>query len=171
MRFSFCPKCGGPLALEHHDGEGVPTCQNNTCRFAFWQAAKPAVGVIITNEKGHWLMTIRAQAPAKDKLDMPGGFLREDEDPFQGAVREIQEELGIQITPTGILGHVVDRYGAEGDYTLNIGVIADLVAGTLTPHPKEISAITWIIPATVDRSRLAFANAGTFIDLWLAQRK
>lgn len=114
-------------------------------------------------------MTVRAVEPDKGKLDFPGGFLREGEHPDQGAKREAQEELGVRISVDGYLGFAVDRYGTDGPFTLNIGVLGHITGGTLTPA-DDAAAIEWIDPAVVDRRRLAFSNNAKFLDLVLARR-
>lgn len=152
------------------DGQTVPVCQNKTCGFVFWQNAKPTICVLIPNESGQLLLTVRAIEPEKGKLDLPGGFLHEDEHPDDCARREIKEELGVDIAITGQAGHVIDHYGHEGDYTLNVGIIAKIMGGALSPS-NELAAIAWANPKEIDRTQLAFMNNAYFIDWWLKNRK
>lgn len=115
-------------------------------------------------------MTVRAKEPDKGKLDLPGGFLQLGEHPDDGAKREIKEELGVEIQINEYLGFAVDRYGKDGEYTLNVGVIASIIRGT--PQAADDAAgIEWINPKTVAADRLAFTNNQKFLDLWIAHTK
>ena len=170
MRYSFCPKCGGKLRLIDREGQLVPTCQNQRCGYIFWLNAKPAVVAIISNDQGQLLFTERAIEPHRGKLDMPGGFLHEHERPVDGVKREIMEELGVEITVKECLGHELDPYGDEDFTVLSIGLVATIAHGQ--PEARdEISAISWVGPASVDRSRIAFPSNLVFLDLWLVRQQ
>ena len=47
-------------------------------------------------------MARRAKEPAKDTLDLPGGFVDNEENAEQGMVREIFEETGLQINADSV---------------------------------------------------------------------
>lgn len=120
--------------------------------------------MIITNRRSQVLMTKRAFAPDKGKLDLPGGFLNYGETPYAGAKREALEELGVPIRIIAVLGFANDTYGPERWSTLNIGLLAEIISGT----PKaadDAAAFTWINPATVPPKKLAFKNNVVFLKL------
>lgn len=169
MTYSFCPKCGRALKDEQRDGQTIPICQSPACGFVFWQNSKPTVCVLIGGPNGTLLITTRGIDPDKGKLDFPGGFLHEGEHPNDCARREVQEELGVEITITDHAGFFIDRYGADGDYTLNIGLVAEITNGT--PQPADdVVAIAWVNPKDIDHSQLAFANNAFFLDWWIKHR-
>ncbi|WP_028911149.1 NUDIX domain-containing protein [Prevotella sp. MA2016] len=96
--FHFCPKCGSPdfeihNALSRH-------CAN--CGFTFYQNPRASTAAFILNEKGELLVARRGKEPAKGTLDLPGGFVDNDENAEQGMVREIKEETGLDINPNAI---------------------------------------------------------------------
>lgn len=167
MQYKYCPICGGSLVYKEQDKQNIPVCQNTACGFMFWQNSKPCVAAFITDDQGRVLMTVRAIGPDKGKLDLPGGFLHLGEHPDDGVRREIKEELGVEIQIQEYLGFVIDRYGKDGDYTLNIGVLAKIIKGT--PQAADDAAgIEWIDPKNVAYDRLAFSNNQKFLELWLA---
>lgn len=47
-------------------------------------------------------MARRAKEPAKDTLDLPGGFVDNEENAEQGMVREILEETGLRLSPGSV---------------------------------------------------------------------
>ena len=58
--------------------------------------------VIIINGKGELLVARRAKEPAQGTLDLPGGFVDNEENAEQGMVREIFEETGLRISPDSV---------------------------------------------------------------------
>ena len=56
--------------------------------------ARAAAGVLFTNEQGEILMVTPSYKPY---LDIPGGYVEPGESPSQAAVREVKEELGIDV--------------------------------------------------------------------------
>jgi NAD+ diphosphatase len=91
--FKFCPRCGSA----HFSGTGDRSFQCKDCSFQYYINSSAAVAVLLFNEAGELLFTRRAIEPHFGKLDLPGGFIDPMETAEQAAIREIQEELGIQI--------------------------------------------------------------------------
>ena len=96
--FHFCPKCGSQdfeihNALSRH-------CAN--CGFTFYQNPRASTAAFILNDKGELLVARRAKDPAKGTLDLPGGFVDNNENAEQGMVREILEETGLKINFTDV---------------------------------------------------------------------
>jgi ADP-ribose pyrophosphatase YjhB (NUDIX family) len=91
--FHFCPKCGSSdfeihNALSRH-------CSN--CGFTYYQNPRASTAAFILNHKGELLVAQRGKEPAKGTLDLPGGFVDNEETAEQGMVREILEETGLRI--------------------------------------------------------------------------
>ena len=91
--FHFCPKCGSSdfeihNALSRH-------CSN--CGFTYYQNPRASTAAFILNKKGELLVAKRGKEPAKGTLDLPGGFVDNEETAEQGMVREILEETGLKI--------------------------------------------------------------------------
>lgn len=96
--FKYCPKCGSSdfeihNALSRH-------CAN--CGFTYYQNPRASTAAFILNGKGELLVARRGKEPAKGTLDLPGGFVDNDENAEQGMVREIFEETGLKVEATGV---------------------------------------------------------------------
>lgn len=144
----------------------MPTCQSKSCGYVLWQNSKPCVSIIITNEDGQVLMTVRGTEPDKGKLDLPGGFLEYGEMPEDGAIREVKEEIGVEIKIGEYLGCAIDHYYYQDidNYTLVIGLSAQIENGKpYAADSKEIAAIEWVNPVSIDKSRLAFTCNEKFL--------
>lgn len=164
MKFKFCPKCGGKLrkkVLQKEDGKQQLVCPK--CRFVFYQNSKPtASALIVKNNKV--LLARRADPPFKNKWDLPGGFLEENESPETGLLREIKEELGVKIKIGKLVGIFMDRYGKNGDWTLNIYYEAKIISGVLRPA-SDVAELKWFSKNNLPK--LAFKNQEKLMKTWL----
>jgi len=162
VKFRFCPKCGGPLEeVAWEDGLTVPQCRD--CGFRFYQNSKPCVvGIIVDRGTNRILLTRRGIEPFKGYWDMPGGFLRDGEDPRAGVKREIREELGVECEPEELFDIFVDTYGEYEVYTFNVCYIVRLGPGELTPSDDVVEA-RWF-PLDRVPSKLAFSFLGGIIE-------
>ena len=99
-RDTFCSFCGTayapPLAYPR---------QCTTCKTQVWANPIPVSVVLVPVERAGrtgLLVVRRAIEPRKDKLAIVGGFLEEHETWQQGGAREIEEETGVVVDPTGL---------------------------------------------------------------------
>ena len=73
------------------------------------QEINVVAGVIVKDDK--IILAKRKEDDAlAGKWEFPGGKIEEGEDPFQALVREIREELGIDVEPLKLLLTVKHRY-------------------------------------------------------------
>ena len=70
-------------------------CAN--CGFTYYQNPRASTAAFILNGRGELLVARRGKEPAKGTLDLPGGFVDNNENAEQGMVREIREETGLVI--------------------------------------------------------------------------
>ena len=95
------------------------------------------------------LLIKRAFAPYQHLWTFPGGRLEPGESIEQCVIREIKEELGLQVrNPRPVM---VQNLGREGTYRLAIFVSTDF-SGTILPS-TEIADHKWVDPATVPALR------------------
>lgn len=89
----YCPFCGSPNFI--WDGIKAHHCED--CKQRLYTNEAGAVIALIENDKNEILCTIRKFDPAKGKLDLPGGFIDIGETAEHAVVREIKEELNLDI--------------------------------------------------------------------------
>lgn len=147
INYQFCPQCKNNLDLS---GE-YPCCPN--CKETFYKNSKPCAGVLPI-KNGQVLLAKRGTEPHKGEWDIIGGFLNSGEHPETGALREALEETGLKTKITGFLGIYMDKYGENGDDTLNIFYTAEIIEGELKAQDDVVS-LEW-----VDIKNLEMINNG-----------
>jgi len=136
IHYHFCPNCGNALdqALE------PPHCSH--CDITYYTNAKPCASVLPIRD-GKVLLGKRAHNPHKGAYDIIGGFMEANEHPEAAAIREAKEETGLDMKITSLLGIYTDRYGEDGDYTLNIHYLTEIVGGTMQAQ-DDVASLEWI---------------------------
>ncbi len=108
--FRFCPVCGSDRFTEHN--EKSKHC--DACGFTYYLNPSSATVALITNPQGELLVVRRKKNPAKDTLDLPGGFCDIGETAEEGVCREVMEETGLKVTRADYLFTVPNRYLYSG---------------------------------------------------------
>lgn len=98
----FCPRCAAPLAREQRDGYPRWLC-SKACGFIFWNNPTPVVAAIV--EREGCVILARNAAWTQDFYGLITGFLEAAEDPAEGVLREVQEELGLDGEVAQFVGH------------------------------------------------------------------
>jgi len=109
-KFRFCPACGS--AHWEINNEKSKRCES--CGFVYYANASAAVAALIQNGNGDLLVCRRAKDPAKDTLDLPGGFVDMEETIEEALRREIMEELGLNITDIRFFRSIPNEYLYSG---------------------------------------------------------
>lgn len=101
--FRFCPGCGS----ESLWADSAKSWRCAACGFRYFHNVAVAVALLL-RVGGDLLFARRAHAPAAGLLDFPGGFVDPDETLEQAMVRELAEELGMEVDPAAL------RYAFSG---------------------------------------------------------
>ena len=104
--FRFCPKCGSDGFTP--DTEKSLKC--GSCGFRFFINMSASVAAIIRNDKNEVLFTVRKHEPAAGMLDLPGGFVDQDETAENAVIREVYEELNLEIKEMKFVGTFTNKY-------------------------------------------------------------
>jgi 8-oxo-dGTP pyrophosphatase MutT (NUDIX family) len=93
-------------------------------------------------DQAAFLLTIRA-SKLRDhagQRSFPGGRIDAGETPEQTALRELQEEVGLELSPEDILGRL-DDYSTRSGFVITPVVIWGGRAASLTACPEEVASI------------------------------
>lgn len=132
----FCGQCGTPTVPK--PGEYAKQCPN--CGLLVYSRISPAVMVLVRD--GGKLLLARGSHFKPGVFSALAGFVEPGETLEECAVREVREEVGIEITNL--------RYFHSQSWpfpnSLMVAFFADYAGGEITPDPVEIEAAGWFSP-------------------------
>lgn len=154
--FSFCPRCGSKSFLVH-DAK-AKRCR--ACGFVLYQNAAAAVAAVVFDAKGRLLAVRRRFEPAKDTLDLPGGFVDPGEDAETAVVREVWEETGCRATVEAYLFSVPNEYLFSDHivHTTDLFFRLRLEEGSEPVAHDDASETLWLGPAEIDPAQFGLAS-------------
>ncbi|GAB4519561.1 MAG: hypothetical protein OHK0046_28630 [Anaerolineae bacterium] len=97
----YCPICSTKLTTREVGGRERLACDN--CGYVHYVNPIPGVGIIIEMEGGVVLIQ-RGHPPHQHEWTLPSGFIEADESAEEAAIREAEEETGLQVKIVEMLG-------------------------------------------------------------------
>jgi ADP-ribose pyrophosphatase YjhB (NUDIX family) len=157
--FAFCPRCGARQPDDRPRDANRPfRCA--ACGFTLYFNAASAVAVLITRADGRVLFTRRARDPARGRLGMPGGFVDAGETAEDALVREVREEVGLEVVAPRYFGSHANRY-VYGDVTyttLDLFFTASAADPDRARALDAVESLVWGDPLTIDLDEIAFES-------------
>lgn len=155
----YCSRCGSPVAMRALFGRLRPQCP--ACGLIQFREPKTATGVLIT-EGGRALLARRAHNPGRGLWYIPSGYADWDERVDAAAVREVQEETGLEVVIDGLFGVFPfgDAESGCGTFVLYRG---HAVGGALQPD-HEVSELAYFGPDELPP--LAFETSAAALEEW-----
>ena len=143
---------------------------------------RAAVAVALTGAEASGgtavLLTLRASGlrAHSNQWALPGGRCDEGETPAQAALRELHEELGLELGAGDVLG-LLDDYPTRSGYLITPVVVWAGVGAVLSPNPEEVASVHRIALENIEdsdafsfttipestRRVIRFRHAGQFI--------
>lgn len=108
--FLYCPRCGS----NHFVINNFKSKRCNDCGFIYYFNPSSSTVAVIINKKHELLVATRANDPAKDTFDLPGGFVDMNETGEEAVIREVKEETGLNITSVKYLFSIPNTYMYSG---------------------------------------------------------
>lgn len=144
-----------------------------SCGFQFFINEAGAVAAIITDQEGRILFTKRAKAPAKSKLDLPGGFVDIGETAEHALEREIKEELDISLSSYRYFMSQPNKYifGDMTYFTLDLAFICQAESFDNIKALDDISGIRFIAPEEVVLDDIGLSSIKEIIKQYLNSLK
>lgn len=158
----FCSRCGNELTLREEGGRFRRAC--GQCGHIVFGRFSVGVGGLLLHQ-GRVLVVQRGHEPGKGRWTLPGGFAEEDESPHEAVAREVREETGLAVQPSGILAI---RH-AQGAHDQNLYIVFGLTltgpAAALQADGHETAQALFADPRGLD-------EIGSFgmISKWIIER-
>jgi 8-oxo-dGTP pyrophosphatase MutT (NUDIX family) len=124
------------------------------------------------------LLTLRAAGlrAHRGQWALPGGRCDEGETPVTAALRELHEELGLDLPPEDVLG-LLDEYPTRSGYLITPVVVWAARSAAISPNPAEVASVHRIALSGIEavdafdfvaipestRRVIRFRHAGQFI--------
>jgi ADP-ribose pyrophosphatase YjhB (NUDIX family) len=157
--FAYCPRCGDAATAPDAGGPAGPfRCV--ACGFTLFFNSASAVAALICRDDGDALFIRRAKDPGKGRLGMPGGFVDPGENAEQALVREVREEVGLDLLDVAYLSSHANEYLYAGVtyQTLDVFYTARVEEPGRAHALDAVESIAWIDPRTVPLEEIAFES-------------
>jgi 8-oxo-dGTP pyrophosphatase MutT (NUDIX family) len=82
---------------------------------------------------------------------LPGGRCDAGETPAEAALRELHEEVGLELAPDAVLG-LLDDYPTRSGYLITPVVVWAADTTALAPNPAEVASVHRIALASIERA-------------------
>ena len=132
----YCGRCGTPTTMK--EGEFAMSC--DACNLLVYPRISPAVMVLI--RRGEEFLLARSYRFKPGMFSALAGFVEAGETVEQCAIREVREEVGIEIANL--------RYFKSQPWpfpdSLMLAFFADYAGGAIKIDPAEIEEAAWFLP-------------------------
>lgn len=160
MDMKFCPWCGEGLVTVQIDGKPRLSCTSKTCEYVLWDNPTPVVAAI-TEVDGNVVLARNKEWPEK-MFGLITGFLERGENPDEGVLREVKEELGLKGRIESFVGYYSFLEMNQLILAFHVKAEGEIVIG------KELDEIKLIRPEKLRPWRF---GTGLAIKDWLEIRK
>ncbi|MDT3668929.1 MAG: NAD(+) diphosphatase [Aromatoleum sp.] len=150
----FCGRCGTPT--ERHPTERARVCPS--CGLRSYPRIAPAMMALVLRERE--LLLARSPHFPEGMYSALAGFVEPGETLEETLVREVREEVGIEVANLRYFGSQPWPF----PHSLMVAFVADYARGTITPQPDEIEAADWFGIDRLPRLPHPFSIARRLID-------
>jgi NAD+ diphosphatase len=156
----FCGRCGVPLRTK--PDERAKACPQ--CGLLHFPRLAPAIIVLV--ERGNQLLLARSRHFMPGMYSVLAGFVEPGESLEEAVVREVKEEVGIEIQDIKYFGSQPWPF----PHSLMIGFTATYAGGEISLDDKEIEDAGWFTARNLPRIPGKISIARKLIDQFLAKQ-
>ena len=160
LNHRFCGRCGS--RNRQVPGERCLRCPE--CGLDSYARISPSMIVLVT--RGDELLLARSPRFVPGVYSTLAGFVEPGESAEECVVREVHEEVGIQVGNLQYLG----SQGWPFPHSLMLGFHAEYVGGEIVPQPEEIEDARWFAIDQLPPLPMQRSIARYLIDLYVHQR-
>jgi 8-oxo-dGTP diphosphatase len=150
--YKFCPQCGGRLQQKLIQPKEPPRLVCTACGFVFYLDPKLAGIAIIPWDDG-LVLARRAIYPGYGLWVAPGGFVDVGERVEEAVVREVREEVFLNVR----INRLLNVYSYPGRTTVIVAYVADVISGQPGGGDETLEARIFR-PEEIPWEKIAFAS-------------
>jgi NAD+ diphosphatase len=155
----YCGRCGRPTRPV--PGEHAVRC--DACELSFYPRVAPAIIVLI--RRGRQALLAHAAHFREGMYSTLAGFVEAGESLEQTLMREVREEVGIEVASIRYFGSQPWPF----PHSLMVGFTADYASGEIRVDGEEIVDARWFSPDDLPNLPPNPSIARKLIDAWLAE--
>lgn len=166
--FNNCFRCGSENFITKNGNYYY--CQD--CSLNFYRNSASAAAAVIVNKNNEILLTIRGIEPHKGKLDLPGGFVDPGESLEQAVVREVKEELNLEVKSIKYIGSAPNTYFYSGItvFTTDVGFFCEVEGYENIKPQDDISGYMFYKPDEIPFQEMSSNSITKIIELFLEKK-
>lgn len=130
----YCTRCAAPLVTRALEGHDRPICPD--CGYVVYLDPKVAVAVVI-GDAGGVLLVRRGIEPGAGAWSFPAGYVNRGEVVEEAAVREVHEELNLEVR----LDRLVGVYSRAQEPVVLVVYSGTIMGGQLAPDNVEVREV------------------------------
>lgn len=165
-----CPSCGSGDVQSLADR----SVRCRKCSFVLFFSVVSAVAALIEDDIGRVLLVERGRDPRKGALDLPGGFVDYGESAEDAIVREVSEELNLEIVRGSLryLGSFPNTYEYLGVAyrTLDLAFTCTVETFSSQRFSDEIASATFFFPREIPFARIGFSSIQNILHAYVGGR-
>ena len=163
IAMNYCMQCGAELTAKYLPSEGreIPYCP--ACGDFRFPVFNTAVSMIVTNAAWDRIVLIR-QYGRPDYI-LVAGYVNQYEDAEDAAVREVREELGLNVRE--VTFNHSHFFRPSNTLMLNFTAVVD---DTSVHANEEVDAFTWFTPEEARKNIKPNSLAQAFLEGYLTRR-
>ncbi|MDR3329556.1 MAG: NUDIX domain-containing protein [Prevotellaceae bacterium] len=160
--FRYCPYCGS----DSFAWDGVKSHRCSRCGRKLYTNAAAATIAVIGNPQGELLMTRRGREPSQGMLDLPGGFVDTGETAEHGVMREVKEELNVEVSSLQFLGTFTNQYLYGGTVYFTLDLAFACAVRDLAPlrPADDVSSFVFLALHDIKLEEIAFRSVREVVE-------
>ncbi len=162
--FTICPLCA-EKTIKNSNKSII--CVN--CSYEYFFNPAPAVACLLFNNKNELLLTKRAINPGIGLLDLPGGFVDPMESAETAVIREIKEELNIDLTSIEYLCSEPNTYMYKDIlyYTCDLAFIGKCDSFDNIKPQDDVADLLFLKIQEIDFTQVGFSSIKNIIQFYM----
>jgi len=164
----YCPRCGNQ---HFNTSDGGRSFKCEECHFNYYLNNSAAVACLIFDVVGSLLLARRAIEPSIGMLDLPGGFVEPLETAEEAVVREIREELNVNVVRMEYLTSFPNEYVYSGlsVFTLDMAFICEIDSFQQLIPNDDVAEIEFVKPGEIKMAEFCSDSMRNIISYYNAK--